>query len=60
MVEKPLDSAMDNVLAWRMGQACTAAAEDQKCGDPIDRGLILLHQLNEKGFGVFEKQKREE
>ncbi len=51
---KPLTSAMDNLLAWRMGEICMkAASPDQKVGDPIDRGLILLRLLNESGFEVI-------
>ena len=42
----------DNVLAWRLGEACRTAADDPKCGDFIDRGLILLRELQVKGFGI--------
>lgn len=42
----------DNVMAWRLGEACDAAAKDPKCGDPIDRGLILLRELEARGLGV--------
>lgn len=41
-----------NVEAWRFGEACSAAAKDPKCGDPIDRGLILLRELEAKGYGI--------
>ena len=41
-----------NVDAWRLGEACNKAIEDPKCGDYIDRGLILLRELEAKGFGV--------
>ncbi len=41
-----------NVPAWRMGEACSTAAKDPKCGDYIDRGLILLRELEARGFGV--------
>ena len=48
---KPLTSMMDNVLAWRMGEA---ARETMKApgGEAIDTGLILLRLLNEAGFDV--------
>lgn len=42
----------DNVLAIRLGAACRFAADDRNCGDLIDRGLILLRELQDKGFGV--------
>jgi hypothetical protein len=42
----------DNVDAWRLGEACRKAADDTKCGDYIDRGLILLRELQSKGYGV--------
>lgn len=41
-----------NVDAWRLGEACRAAADEPKCGDPIDRGLILLRELEAKGYGI--------
>lgn len=53
---RPLTGAMDNVLAWRLGAACRKAADDPKCGDFIDRGLILLRMLNEAGFDVVPKE----
>lgn len=42
----------DNVHAWQLGEACRKAADDPKCGDYIDRGLILLRELEAKGWGV--------
>lgn len=42
----------DNVDCWRMGEACSKAAADPKCGDYIDRGLILLRELEAKGYGI--------
>lgn len=48
---KPLTAAMDNVLAWRMGEAC-ARAYRAPSGDYIDTGLALLRELNENGFAV--------
>lgn len=29
-----------------------AAAHEPKCGDPIDRGLLLLRELELKGYGI--------
>lgn len=42
----------NNEEAWRLGKACRAAAEEPKCGDPIDRGLILMRELEACGFGI--------
>lgn len=51
--DKPLTALMDNVFAMQMGEAAKATmSPDQKAGDSIDRGLILLRLLNEKGFDV--------
>lgn len=41
----------DNLDAWRIGEACSAAA-NASAGDPIDRGLVLLRELEAKGFAV--------
>ena len=41
-----------NVEAWRFGEACRVAADEPKCGDYIDRGLILLRELEAKGYGI--------
>lgn len=46
------DQPSDNVDAWRLGEACRKAADDPKCGDYIDRGLILLRELQAKGYGI--------
>ena len=48
------DAQPDNVGAWRLGDACRIANEEKACGDFIDRGLILLRELQAKGFGVFD------
>jgi hypothetical protein len=45
-------SQPDNVSAWGIGEACRRAADDPKCGDYIDRGLILLRELEARGFGI--------
>jgi hypothetical protein len=47
----PLTTAMDNVLAWRMGEAL-AKARKHSAGDYIDVGLSLLVELNAAGFDV--------
>ena len=51
-MNKPLDSGMDNVLAWRLGKiALEAGSSDRRdIGDFIDRGLILRRLLEENGF----------
>lgn len=46
------DQPTDNVDCWQLGEACRLAADDKKCGDYIDRGLILLRELQAKGYGV--------
>ena len=47
----PLTDAMDNVLAWRLGEVAHKAVEAHSC-DLIDRGLILRRLLEESGFAV--------
>ena len=51
---KTLTSAMDNLDAGRLGDIALAVERTprEKIGDSIDRGLILLRLLNEKGYGV--------
>jgi hypothetical protein len=41
-----------NQEAWRFGEACRRAYDEPKCGDYIDRGLILLRELEAKGYGI--------
>ncbi|CAO3886270.1 hypothetical protein [Achromobacter mucicolens] len=41
----------DNVVAWRIGEACGNASQ-ASAGDYIDRGLVLLKELQEKGYGI--------
>ncbi len=48
----------DNVDVWRLGAACRKAADDPKCGDYIDRGLILLKELQAQGYGVVKLEKQ--
>lgn len=55
---KALTAAADNVEAWRLGEACNAAAK-ASAGDLIDRGLSLLHELDAKGFAVVMKDEME-
>jgi hypothetical protein len=40
-----------NVDAWRLGEACLAAAA-KPGGDLIDTGLSLLKELEAKGYGI--------
>jgi hypothetical protein len=49
---KPLNAAMDNLHAWRLGAATNATQAETKIGDMIDRGLVLLRELNARGFDV--------
>ena len=41
----------DNVIAWRIGEACSNASR-ASAGDYIDRGLGLLKELQAKGYGI--------
>lgn len=55
MGQKPMtykDNQPGNLDAWRIGEACRQAADDPRCGDYIDRGLILLRELEEMGYGI--------
>lgn len=55
--KRPLTAAMDNVLAWRLGEVAKEAMDPkQSVGDYIDRGLILLRLLNEAGFDVIARR----
>ncbi len=47
----PITTACDNVIAWRLGEACNKASS-ARAGDLIDRGLALLKELNATGFQV--------
>jgi hypothetical protein len=42
-----------NTVASKLGEACWEASK-QPAGDHIDRGLILLRELQKEGFGVFD------
>lgn len=53
---KILDAAMDNVLAWRLGEIAHESLKPM-AGDYIDRGLILLKLLNDKGFDVILRER---
>jgi hypothetical protein len=41
--------AMDNVVAWRLGEIAREAAKGP-AGDLIDTGLLLCRLLHDKGF----------
>lgn len=41
----------DNVIPWRLGEACNEAMQ-LTAGDYIDRGLGLLKTLEAKGYGI--------
>jgi hypothetical protein len=47
---------MDNVYAWRLGEAHSIAAES-KAGDYIDRGWALAKALHEKGFDIVPRER---
>ena len=49
MTIRKVTAAMDNVLAWRLGEIVRKAHE-APAGDYIDTGLGLLKMLEEKGF----------
>lgn len=50
-MSKPLDAAMQNTTAYKLGAIARDAGRDRSdVGDLIDRGLILLRLLNEAGF----------
>lgn len=52
-----LTSAMDNQLAWRLGDYARKAGTSKDAGDNIDRGLILLRLLNEAGFDIVRQDR---
>ena len=41
-----------NLDAYKFGEACMVAAADMNSGDLIDRGLILLRELESRGYGI--------
>lgn len=43
----------DSQAAWRIGESASSASL-ATAGDLIDRGLVLLRELQGNGFGVFE------
>ncbi|TIX28887.1 hypothetical protein [Mesorhizobium sp.] len=47
---------MDNVYAWRLGEACSDAIK-QPAGDPIDTGWALAKTLHAKGFDIVPREK---
>jgi len=44
----------DNLGAYNLGLALRAATKEAPNSDLIDAGLVLLRQLQDSGFGVFE------
>jgi len=44
-------ASCDNVIAWRLGEACNRAAQ-ASAGDLIDRGLGLMAELEKIGFSI--------
>jgi hypothetical protein len=46
---RPTNSAMNNVVAWRLGMIAHDAV-NHPAGDLIDRGLVLRRLLEERGF----------
>lgn len=48
---KVLDSMMDNLDAWRIGE-CARNAVNQPPSDLIDTGLVLRRLLEEKGYAL--------
>lgn len=55
MSDKSLDAAMDNALASHLGEIARDAGRSSRTdvGDTIDRGLILVRLLKERGFVVY-------
>ena len=55
---EPLTSAMDNRLAWSLGEVAAEAGNQDRTdvGDLIDRGLILRRLLEENGFLLVRTQ----
>lgn len=47
----------DSVLDYQLGKIASVAGDPKRkdVGDEIDRGLILLKLLKEKGFTVYAK-----
>ena len=50
--KEPLDALCDNVLMARLADAYRGCRDETRIGDSIDRGLVLLRELNEQGFDV--------
>ena len=57
-MNEPLDSNMDNILAWKLGEIALAVGSLDRVavGDLIDRGLILRRLLEENGFILIAKE----
>lgn len=54
----PISSAMNNVLASKLGRVALNAGNPKRSGvgDSIDRGLILRRLLEEEGFYLVVKK----
>lgn len=55
---KPLDRFMDNTLAYKLGKVVDKmdSGDFNKCGDEIDKGLVLRRLLDEAGFYLIVKK----
>lgn len=42
----------NNINAWRLGEIAAKTMAELNCGDTIDRGLILMRELEAKGYGI--------
>lgn len=49
----PIDASYDNVIMARLSNAYHGCKDETKIGDSIDRGLVLLRELNAQGFDVI-------
>lgn len=54
---KPLDSGMDNVDAWAIGELASLN-QDIQAGDYIDSGLSLARLLAESGYLIVKGEPR--
>lgn len=42
----------ESIDAFRLGDACMAASSRVYAGDSTDRGLVLLQELERRGYGI--------
>ena len=61
-MKQPLDASMPNITAYRLGEVAREVGMmgPAKCGDEIDRGLILVRRLREEGYEVREVEPEKE